>query len=157
MARKQDTIEETGTELSEAAAATRAAIGTRPRQSPKRYAEYFNIISTLAPERVDEFFGNQAPAVAEAAERVDNPVEVARGKSDEAQLKLAVKALTNDDSLTGYVGFVFDQEAFEEKLREKKPRVAKTVVEKVEDVVANASPEDLQALAELLKAQGIQF
>jgi len=118
--------------------------------------EYFNIISTLAPDRVEELFGNQTPVVAEVADRVDNPVIVARTKADTAQLDLAVKALTNEDALNGYANFVFDAEAFEEKLRERKPRVVKTVKEKVEDVLASASPEDLQALAELLKAQGVE-
>ena len=149
--------EETVTEVSEAAAATRAEIGNRPRQSVKRFVEYFNIISELAPDRVEELFGNQVPAVAEVADRVDNPVIVARTKADEAQLSLAVKALTNEDALNGYANFVFDAEAFEEKLREKKTRTPKTVVEKAEDIIANAKPEDLQALAELLKAQGVEL
>ena len=149
--------EETVTEVSEAAAATRAEIGNRPRQSVKRFVEYFNIISELAPDRVEELFGNQVPAVAEVADRVDNPVIVARTKADEAQLSLAVKALTNEDPLNGYANFVFDAEAFEEKLREKKTRTPKTVVEKAEDIIANAKPEDLQALAELLKAQGVEL
>ena len=149
--------EETVTEVSEAAAATRAEIGNRPRQSVKRFVEYFNIISELAPDRVEELFGNQVPAVAEVAHRVDNPVIVARTKADEAQLSLAVKALTNEDPLNGYANFVFDAEAFEEKLREKKTRTPKTVVEKAEDIIANAKPEDLQALAELLKAQGVEL
>ena len=152
---KATTPEETV--VSEAAAATRAEIGNRPRQSVKRFVEYFNIISELAPERVEELFGNQVPAVAEVADRVDNPVIVARTKSDEAQLALAVKALKNEDALNGYANFVFDAEAFEEKLREKKTRTPKTVVEKAEDIIANAKPEDLQALAELLKAQGVEL
>jgi hypothetical protein len=154
---KATTPEETSTEISEAAAATRAAIGDRPRQSVKRFVEYFNIISDLAPDRVEELFGNQVPALAEVADRVDNPVEVFRKKSDETQLNLAIKALTNEDAKNGYANFVFDAEAFEEKLREKKPRVVKTVKEKAEDIIASASPEDLQALAELLKAQGVEL
>jgi hypothetical protein len=153
MARKN--TEET-TEVSDKAAETRAAIGTRPRQSVKRLVEYFNIISTLAPERIDELFGDQVPAIAEVADRVDNPVIEFRKKSDENQLKLAVKALTNTDELNGYAGFAFNAEAFEEKLKEKKPRAPKTVKEKAEDLLASASPEDLAELAALLKAQGVE-
>jgi len=148
--------EETTTEVSEAAAATRAAIGTRPRQSPKRLVEYFNIISTLAPDRLEEFFGDQVPAIAAVADRVGNPVEEFRKKSDEKQLELAVKALTNTDPLNGYAGFAFNSEAFEEKMREKKPRKVRTVKEKAEDLLASASPEDLAELAALLKAQGVE-
>jgi|SRR6478736_7224534 len=155
MAPKAQAEETATTEISEAAAATRAEIGNRPRQSVKRFVEYFNIISELAPDRLDEFFGDQVPALAEHADEVENPVIEFRKKSDEKQLELAVKALRNEDPLNGYANFVFDAEALAEKLRERKPRVVKTVKEKVEDVIASASPEDLQALAELLKAQGV--
>jgi len=153
MARKNDTDEKT---VSDKAAATRAAIGTRPRQSAKRFVEYFNIISTLAPERIDELFGEQAPVVAGHADEVTNPVIAFREKSDKNQLELAIKGLTNEDPLNGYANFVFDAEKLAENLREKKARAPRTVKEKAEDLLASASPEDLAELAALLKAQGVE-
>jgi DNA-directed RNA polymerase subunit F len=154
MAPKATTTE---SEVSEKAAATRAEIGNRPRQSVKRFVEYFNIVNTLAPERVEELFGDQTPIVGAHADEVDNPVIVAREKADAAQLELAVKALQNEDPLNGYAGFVFNEDALAEKLRERKPRVVKTVKEKVQDVLASASPEDLADLAALLKEQGVEL
>lgn len=134
-------------------------IRNTPRQSPLRFAQYFVIISEAAPERVDELFGSQVDVltevVAEHGDKVGNPINDAIEKATAAQVEIAVKALKNDSPLTGYADYVFDEEKFAEKTREKKARVKKSAVDKVEDVLSTASPEDLAALAELMKARGI--
>lgn len=134
----------------------REEIANRPRQSVVRLVEYFNIVSELAPERVEEFFGDDVPAIAEVADKVTNPVTVAREKAEAAQLKLAINALTNTDEKNGYANFGFDAEAFAEKTRVKTPRAKKSAVDKVSEVLdQEMSDEDLEALRQMLAARGL--
>jgi hypothetical protein len=149
------TVEPTEQELSDKAAAVREAIANRPRQSVTRFVEYFNIISELEPDRLEEFFGDQVPVLAEVADQVKNPVIEFRTKSDIAQLELAVNALTNQDEKNGYANYQFDAELFAEKTRPKTGRKVRTIEQKVEDLFSKISEEDQAALAELLKARGL--
>lgn len=152
MARKdQNTAEST----EDKAAAAREAIATRPRQSQKRLVEYGAIISTLAPERFDDIFGDSAGAIAEVLDQVENPVIKFRQKSDEAQLALAIRALENTDPQNGYANFAFDAEAFAEKTRVKTPRTKASKVEKAKSLLDGATPEELAELAALLGARGV--
>ena len=148
---------ETVTEISEAAAATRAEIANRPRQSQVRLVEYFAIVREAAPEKLTELFGDQVEVLEENVDRVENPLLAAIQKATDAQVSIAVKALGNDDKQNGYAGFRFDQEAFDAKLAPKKTRVRKTVAEKTEDLLESASTEDLEALAAMLRAKGLSI
>jgi hypothetical protein len=152
MAPKQDTTTET---VSPAAAATRAEIGNRPRQSVVRYVQYYIIVRDTAPDQLDELFGDQVTALEAVADKVTNPIQEAIEKATATQHDLAIKALENDDALVGYANYVFDPEVFAEKTRERQPRVKRTVAEKAQDLLAEASDADLEALRELLAARGI--
>jgi len=149
--------EETATEqeLSDKAAQVRAEISSRPRQSVTRYVEYFNIINELAPERLEELFGEQVPDIAAVSDQVKNPVIEFRAKSDVAQLELALNALTNEDEKNGYALYTFDAELFADKTKPKVGRKIRTIEQKVDDLFSKISDEDALALAELLKARGL--
>ena len=155
MARKNDTETVESTEISEAAAATRAEIGNRPRQSVVRLVEHYVTIRDAAPEEVERLFGSQVDELEANADKVRNPIQAAIEKATADQLDRSIKAMENEDALNGYANFVFDQEKFDEKTREKKPRVKRTVAEKAQDLLAEASDEDLKALQELLAARGL--
>ena len=155
MARKNDTETVESTEISEAAAATRAEIGNRPRQSVVRLVEHYVTIRDAAPEEVERLFGSQVDELEANADKVRNPIQAAIEKATADQLDRSIKAMENEDALNGYANFVFDQEKFDEKTREKKPRVKRTVAEKAQDLLAEASDDDLKALQELLAARGL--
>ena len=158
MARK-DTTEETT--VSEAAAATRAEIGNRPRQSQVRLVEYVAILDEAAPGKADELVDPENLAeIRQHTAEVPNPVGAVKisevvNKYVESQVDRAVRALTNDDPLNGYAGFVFDAEVFAEKTRVKEPRAKKSKVEKVTELISEISDEDAAALRELLAARGL--
>jgi hypothetical protein len=147
--------ETVSTEVSEAAAATRAEIGNRPRQSVKRFVEHYIVIKETAPDELDRLFGDQQAALEENVDKVDNPVQAAIEKATTELRDRSIKALENEDELNGYAHYVFDQETFDEKTRVKAPRTRKTVAEKATDLLAEASDEDLAALKELLAARGL--
>ncbi|QQO39371.1 hypothetical protein SEA_CRUNCHYBOI_28 [Microbacterium phage CrunchyBoi] len=161
MARNKNTETETVTEevkeLSPEAIAAREAVASRPRQSVARFVEYFMIVRDTAPDELERLFGDQIPALEEAAAsgRVENPIQKAIETATTAQKERAFKALENTDALNGYADFVFDAEVFEAKTAPKKERVRKTVAEKAEDLLSSASEADLKALAEMLAARGI--
>jgi len=151
--KNDETVE--STEVSEAAAATRAEIGNRPRQSVKRFVEHYVVIRETSPEDVERLFGDQVDILEENASKIDNPVQTAIEKATAELKDRSIKALENEDPLNGYAGFVFDQEKFDEKTRVKQPRTRKSVAEKATDLLAEASDEDLAALKELLAARGL--
>ena len=155
MSRKNDETVTESTEISEAAAATRAEIGNRPRQSVVRLVEHYVTIRDAAPEEVERLFGSQVDELEANADKVRNPIQAAIEKATADQLDRSIKAMENEDALNGYANFVFDQEKFDEKTREKKPRVKRTVAEKAQDLLAEASDDDLKALQELLAARGL--
>jgi len=152
--RKNEVTEETGT-VSDAAAATRAEIGNRPRQSVVRLVEHYVTVRDAAPDEVDRLFGSQVDVLEANADKVRNPIQVAIEKATADTLERSIKALENEDALNGYASFVFDQEKFDEKTRVKQPRVKRTVAEKAQDLLAEATDEDLAALQELLAARGL--
>ncbi|QPX62670.1 hypothetical protein SEA_XITLALLI_25 [Microbacterium phage Xitlalli] len=151
-----ETVENTETrELSPEAIAAREAVASRPRQSVVRFLEYYLIIRDSAPDELDRLFGDQVEVLEAHAAEIDNPIQKAIEAATKAQTERAVKALENDDALNGYANFVFDEEKFAEKTRVKQPRTKKTIAEKAEDLFSNASAEDLDALAEMMKARGL--
>ncbi|QNN98072.1 hypothetical protein SEA_FEDE_24 [Microbacterium phage Fede] len=157
MAPKKDTntAAQTEAEISEAAAATRAEIGNRPRQSQVRLVQHYVTIRDTSPEDVERLFGSQADALEAVADKVENPVQKAIETATAAQKERSIKAMENDDALNGYANFLFNQEVFDEKTRVKAPRKVRTFEEKSAELVTEASDEDLAALAEMLKARGL--
>ena len=153
MVKSNDTAEVT--EISAAAAAVRERIANMPRQSPVRYVELYNIIKTAAPHLIDDYFGPIASTLETVADGVKNPVFDARAKAEEKQLEIAIAALENTDVRTGYAGYSFDLDSFNEKTREKTPRTRKDPVKTTTDLLDKMSDEDKAALAEILKARGI--
>ncbi|QDF15936.1 hypothetical protein HWC34_gp26 [Microbacterium phage Alex44] len=150
-----ETVETESRELSPEAIAAREAVASRPRQSVVRFLEYYLIIRDSAPDELDRLFGDQVEVLEVHAAEIDNPIQKAIEAATKAQTERAVKALENDDALNGYANFVFDEEKFAEKTRVKQPRTKKTIAEKAEDLFSNASAEDLDALAEMMKARGL--
>ncbi|QDF16977.1 hypothetical protein SEA_YELLOWPANDA_25 [Microbacterium phage YellowPanda] len=156
MAKKNtDTVETETKELSPEAQAAREAVASRPRQSVVRFLEYFLIVRDTAPDEIDRLFGDQVSVLEAHADEIENPITKAIETATKAQLDRAIKALENDDELNGYASFVFDEEKFAEKTRPKQARTKKTIVEKADDLFSNASQEDLDALAEMMKARGL--
>ena len=141
--------------VSEAAAAARDAIASRPRQSQVKLVELFVTISETAPERIKGLFGDQADAIAANVDRVQNKVQTAIERAIADHSARAIALLENTDPQNGYANFVFDQEVFDEKLRPKVGRVKKTTVEKAADLLSEASDDDLEALKALLAARGL--
>jgi len=159
MARK-NTEETTTTELSPEAQAARDAVRNVPRQSQVRFVQHYLTVRDAEPDRVDEFFAGQVEAIEafieEHGEHVDNPIEKAVAAATAKQVEQSIKALTNEDPLNGYVGFVFDPEVAAKKVTPTTPRAKKSKVEKIQDILAGGISEDDQAtLAELLKAAGL--
>lgn len=135
----------------------RAEIANRPRQSVVRLVEYYVIVREVAPEKINELFGDRAAILEDNVDRVTNPVTVAVEKAAQSQLDMAIKALTNDDEKNGYANFEFDQELFDAKLAPKKTRTKKSVAEKTEDLLAGATEADLEVLAAILRAKGLSL
>ncbi|QJD51274.1 hypothetical protein SEA_ALOEVERA_25 [Microbacterium phage AloeVera] len=154
MAPKKDTTTET-VELSPEARAAREAVATRPRQSVVRYVQHYVTIRDTAPEEVERLFGSQVEELEAVAAQVENPVQTAIEKATNDQRDRSIKALENEDELNGYANYVFNKETFDEKTREKKPRVKRTVAEKAEELISEASDDDLKALQALLAARGL--
>ena len=75
----------------------------------------------------------------------------------ETKVAAAVRALTNDAPLTGYAGRAFDAEVFAKKVAPKTGRSKLSPEEKAQRVVESATDEQLEALAALLAAKGIQL
>jgi hypothetical protein len=152
MARKNDTTTEapTASEISEKAAATRAAIGDRPRQSVVRFVQHYITIRETAPDELERLFGDQIEALEEASKSVQNPITVAQEKVAAEASARSIAALENEDEKNGYANYVFDETVFAEKTKERQPRVKRTVAEKAKDLLEGASPEDIAALQALL-------
>ena len=157
MAPKKSTTEETEVKaLSPEAEAARLAVATRPRQSVVRFVQHYVTIRDLAgQEEVDRLFAGQVDELEAASSHVVNAVDAAVEKVKAEQLARSVAALENEDALNGYANYVFSQETFDEKTREKTPRVKRSVAEKAEDLLAEASDDDLRALQALLAARGL--
>ena len=63
--------------------------------------------------------------------------------------------MENNDPLNGYASYVFDEAVFEDKTKPKVARVKKTVVDKAQDLLSEATDDDLKVLQELLAARGL--
>ena len=153
MAKSTATAEEI--KLSPEAQAARDAVANRPRQSVVRFVELYVIIRDAAPEKLEEYFGSQIDELEAVADKVENKIAKAIETATQNQLEIATKALENNDPLNGYASYVFDSEVFEEKTRPKQARVKKTVVDKAQDLLSEATDDDLKALQELLAARGL--
>ena len=153
MAKSTATTEEI--KLSPEAQAARDAVANRPRQSVVRFVELYVIIRDAAPEKLEEYFGSQIDELEAVADKVENKIAKAIETATSNQLEIATKALENNDPLNGYASYVFDEAVFEDKTKPKVARVKKTVVDKAQDLLSEASDDDLRALQELLAARGL--
>lgn len=154
---KQKTEETASTEVSAAAAATRAAIADRPRQSQVRLVEHYVTIRDSGVEgALDEFWSAAEQAELESnASKVRNPIADAVEKATREQVDRSLAALRNDDEKNGYANYAFDQTVFDEKTKEKTPRTRKSPVDKAAEALnAVVSEEDEAALLELFAARG---
>ena len=142
-------------ELSPEALAAREAVANRPRQSVVRFVELYVIIRDAAPEKLEEYFGSQIDELEAVADKVENKIAKAIETATSNQLEIATKALENNDPLNGYASYVFDEAVFEDKTKPKVARVKKTVVDKAQDLLSEATDDDLKALQELLAARGL--
>ena len=136
----------------------RAAIADRPRQSVNRYVELFNIVNTLAPERLEEFFTPELiDQLSEVADQQRNPVTEAYAKVNEKQLELAINALTNDNKQQGYAPAVFTwtRDAYDERNRPKAKRTKKSVVDKFDELINSASDEEREALQAIMQSRNL--
>jgi hypothetical protein len=153
---KQKNTEETATTVSEAAAATRAAIGDRPRQSQVRLVEYFRTIRDHAADRLDEFWSaEEQDALNAVADKVEDKVQIAATKAEQDVIDRAIKNLENHDEKNGYANFAFDPEVFELKTKEKTPRTRRSPADKVAEALTNITPEQEAELLALLQSRGL--
>lgn len=160
MAPKAAKTEETVAELSPEAIAAREAVRNVPRQSHVRFAQHYLVIRDTQPERIDEFFGGQVEAleafIEEHGDLLVNPIEEAVAKATAKQTEQSLKALENENALTGYAGFVFDKDIADKKITPTTPRSTKSKVEKVSEILAGGiSDEDAETLKTLLAQLGL--
>jgi len=133
------------------------------RTSDVQFADYVNTVlqfgdveqlaDIVAPETVEAI----KAAISEAGDQFTSTTETAIQKTITTKVEAAIRALTNDAPLTGYAGRAFDAEAFAKKVAPKTGRARLSPQEKAERVVADASDEQLAALAALLKEKGIEL
>ena len=139
---------------------TRPDVANMPRQSVVAFADYVNTLATHAPERLAEIVAPETvdsvkAAIATAGERYTSTVEQRIAKVISEKVEQAVAALTNEDKLNGYASYSFDAEAFSTKTSPKTGRKRLTPADKATRVVDKATPEELEALAEMLRARGL--
>jgi len=144
------------------AVATAPDIANINRTSDVAQADYVFTLLTYAPERLEDIVdpgtvGEIENAIAEAGELFKSTTEVAVQRAIDTKVEAAVRALTNDAELTGYAGRSFDAEVFAKKVAPKVGRARLSPEEKAAKVIEEASPEQLDALAALLAARGIEL
>jgi hypothetical protein len=130
------------------------------RTSDVQQADYINTLLVHSPEALEDIVDPATvkavqAAIKEAGDKFTSSTATAIQKTIDTKVAAAVKALTNDAKLTGYAGRVFDAETFAKKVQPKVGRVRLSPEEKASRVVEDATPEQLEALAALLKAKGI--
>ena len=149
------------------APAGRPDVANMPRQSHVAYADYIHTLVNHGGEQLQELIDagvitpaqvdatQEAIAAAVAENRFTSTADQRVEKVLADKVQQAVAALTNDAPLTGYKGFAFDSAAFAAKVAPKTGRKRLSPEDKAAKVVEEASPEQLAALAALLKARGL--
>lgn len=140
----------------------RADIANINRTSDVAQADYVYTLLQYAPEKLDDIVdpdtvGMIENAIAKAGDHFTSSTEAAVQKTINTKVEAAVRALTNDAELTGYAGRVFNAETFAKKVAPKEGRKRLSPQDKAARVVEDASPEQLEALAALLKERGISI
>ena len=160
MAKAKNTEETAVKELTPEQLAARERVRTTPRQSVVRLVQHYITVRDTAPEEVERLFGSQVEELEAAAQsgKVENPIEAAIAKVTADRRDASIKALENEDPLNGYANYVFDQEVFDEKTREKKVRgPKKSKAEQAVDLFTEVSDEDMEQIAALFAARGISL
>ena len=144
--------------------APRPDIASIKRTSDVAHADYVFTLMQWAPAELEDIVDPATVAAVDAAisaagDLFDSTTERAIAKTISTKVEAAVRALTNEDELNGYAGRAFDPEVFAAKVAPKvsKGRARLSPEQKAERVVAEATPEQLEALAELLRAKGIEI
>ena len=143
-----------------AAPATRPDVANMPRQSVVAYADYIHTLALHAPEALEELVAPETvnavkDAIVGAGSNFAGTTQKRIEKVIADKVEQAKAALTNEDKLNGYAGFAFDAEAFAAKTAPKTGRKRLTPADKATRVVDKATPEELEALAEMLRARGL--
>lgn len=138
----------------------RPDVANTPRQSAVAFADYINTLNQHAPEQladiVDPSTVKAALAAIEAAgDRYTSTTAAAIATAIKNKVEAAVKALTNDAPLTGYAGYSFDPEVFAAKVAPKKGRSKLSDEDRMARVAEQATPEQLEILAALLREKGL--
>lgn len=142
------------------AAAARPDVANQPRQSHVAFADYVTTLALHAPERLEDIVSPDVVetvrvAINEAGENFHSTTAARITKVINDKVEQAVAALTKEDALTGYAGFAFDPEAFATKTAPKKGRARLSPEAKAARIAEQATPEQLDALAALLKERGL--
>ena len=142
------------------AAAARPDVSKVNRTSEVAMADYIHTLVQHAPERLDGIVDPATvkateAAIAEAGDRFTSTTDRAIQRAIETKVEAAVRALTNEDELNGYAGRAFNAEVFAKKVAPKTGRRKLSPEERAARTVEQATPEQLDALAELLKARGL--
>ena len=142
------------------APAGRPDVASMPRQSPVAFADYVLTLSEYAPDRLEEIVAPDVAAaalgaIAAAGDRFKSTTAARVEKVIADKVEQAVAALTNDAELTGYANYQFSVDAFEAKTAPKTGRRRLSAEERAARVVEEASEEQLEALAALMKERGL--
>jgi len=126
------------------------------------HADYVYTLLVHAPEKLADIVDPQTiaeitNAVESAGELFHSSTDAAIQRAIDTKVEAAVRALTNDAPLTGYAGRAFDAETFAKKVTPKAGRTRLSPEQKAAKVVENATPEQLDALAALLREKGIEL
>ena len=138
----------------------RPDVANMPRQSQVAFADYVHTLNLHAPDLLDELVDPGTitvvqDAIVNAGTNFSGTTQARIEKVIADKVAQAEAALTNEDKLNGYAGFAFDAEAFAKRTAPKTGRKRLSASEKAARVVDEATPEQLEALAELMKARGL--
>lgn len=133
------------------------------RTSDVAQADYVYTLATHSPESLEDIVDPATvaaitDAIVEAGDQFTSTTEAAIQKAIDTKVNAAIRALTNDAPLTGYAGRAFNAEEFAKRVAPKVKRGrGLSVEEKAARVVEQATPEQLEALAALLREKGIEL
>ena len=140
--------------------AGRPNIASIARTSDVSHADYIYTLAEHAPDELKNLVSAKTQkaalkAIEEAGELFTSTTDAAIEKAIETKVAAAIKALSNTDELNGYAGRAFDAEVFAKKVAPKTGRRKLSPEDRANRVVEEASPEQLEALAALLKERGL--
>ena len=132
------------------------------RTSDVAHADYIHTLVVHEPEALEGLVDPSTVAEVEAAIAAAGPLfesstDKAVSKTITTKVEAAQRALSNTAELTGYAGRSFNAETFATKVAPKPGRSRLSPEEKAAKVVDNATPEQLDALAALLREKGIEL